>query len=92
MSLFYKCDCCGQTMHKLGDNNQKRLHMNIGEQTDYDFNEEDKPCWSIDEYPLIQLDLCRSCYCELIAKVRVMRKAGDLSDDLKEVSFGGKSV
>ena len=92
MSLFYKCDCCGQTMHKLGDNNQKRLHMDIGEQTDYDVNEKDQPCWSIDEYPLISIDLCHVCYMDIVARIRTLRGNNNITTDLKEVSFGGKSV
>lgn len=93
MSLYYKCDCCGQIIQKLGDNNKKRLHLDIGDQTDYDFEADNgHNAWDITEYPLIQLDLCSHCYSETIAKICFMRSEHNLSKNLEEVSIGGKSV
>lgn len=93
MSLFYKCDCCGQLMHKLGADGKKRLHLDVGDQTDYDFVADNgHSSWDISEYPLIQLDLCKNCYTDICAKIISMRIQNQLADTLEEVSINGSSV
>ena len=93
MSVFYKCDCCGKSMHMVGDNGGKRLHLDIGELMD-DANDSTnkRTSWNIEEYPLIRVDLCYMCYIDIVAKVRTLRRDNNISTDLKEVSIGGKSV
>ena len=93
MSLYYKCDCCGQIMHKLGEAGAKRLHLDIGELMDDAQDSTNKrTSWNIEEYPLIHVDLCRECYIGIVAKVRTLRRDNNMSTDLKGVSIGGKSV
>lgn len=83
MSLFYKCDCCGQSMHKYGCENGHRLHLDMGEQMDRDTS------WRVDDVPLIRLDLCDFCYSRIVLRIQEMRQGNDLSSDLSEVSVNG---
>lgn len=93
MSLYYKCDCCGKSMHKVGDNGGKRLHLDVGDLMDDALDSTNKrTSWNIEEWPLISVDLCNNCYKEILATVRDMRTENHLSYDLEEVSIGGKSV
>lgn len=93
MSLFYKCDCCGKSLHKVGDNGGKRLHLDIGELMDDALNSTNKrTSWNVEDYPLVSVDLCNTCYGEIIGKMYAIRKEHHISSDIKEVSIGGKSV
>ena len=93
MSLMYKCDCCGDSIHMVGDNGGKRLHLDVGELMDDAMNSTNKrTSWNIEEYPLIGLDLCQACYTDLCGKIISMRIRNQLGTTLKEVSIDGKSV
>lgn len=94
MSLFYKCDCCGKSMHRVGDNGGKRLHLDVGDLMDDALDSTNKrTSWNIEEWPLISVDLCSACYNDIIVKIKAMRKENYVSDgDLGEVIIGGKSV
>lgn len=93
MSLFYKCDCCGKSLHMVGDNGGKRLHLDLGDLMDDAHDSTNKrTSWNIEEHPLVSVDLCNTCYGEIVAKIRDIRTEHYLSFDLEEVSIGGKSV
>lgn len=91
MSLYYKCDCCGKLRHKVGDNGEKRLHLDVGELMDDAPDSTNKrTSWNIEEWPLISVDLCGACYNDIIVKIKAMRKEHYVSDgDLGEVIIGG---
>ena len=93
MSLMYQCDCCGQLMHRLGEEDKSRLHADIGRLEDT-YNKEKSPegSWYISDEPLIRLDLCRTCYNELIGRIRDLRVARGLTPELTGVSIDGSSV
>lgn len=93
MSLFYKCDCCGKSMHRVGDNGGKRLHLDVGELIDDAQDSTNKrTSWNIEECQLVGVDLCNTCYSEIIGKIKAMRKEHYVGTDLEEVSIGGKSI
>lgn len=92
MSLFYKCDCCGKGLHRLGYNGGKRLHLDVGELMDDAQNSANqRTSWNIEKCPLISVDLCDTCYNEIVGKVKAMRKEHYVGIDLEEVSIGGSS-
>ena len=93
MSLMYQCDCCGQLMHKLGKDGEKRRHLDIGDLGDPVFNSANKvPEWNVMDTPLVRLDLCRNCYSKLVGMIRDLRDTNGLAPDLTGVSIDGKSV
>lgn len=82
MSLYYKCGCCGKSMHRLGDLMDDALDST-----------NKRTSWNIEEWPLISVDLCGACYNDIIVKIKAMRKENYVSDgDLEEVIIGGKSI
>lgn len=93
MSLMYQCDICGQLMHRLGGEDESRLHADIGRLEDT-YNKEKNPegSWHISDEPLIRLDLCKVCYSTLVARICCMRGESGLTDSLEGVSIDGKSI
>ena len=93
MSLFYKCDCCGQIMHKLGADGEKRRHLDIGDLGDPVFNSTSKvPEWNVVDTPLVRLDLCQVCYNSIILNILDTREKNGFARDLTEVSIDGESI
>ena len=93
MSLMYQCDCCGQLMHRLGEEDRSRLHADIGRLEDtYDKEKSPEGSWYISDEPLIRLDLCRNCYTDICAKIISMRIQNQLANTLEGVSIDGKSI
>ena len=93
MSLMYKCDICGADMHRLGKNNGKRLHMDIGDLEDCNRPTDGAPiAWDFTDHPIYRIDLCEVCYNSIVLKILDMREKNGLVRDLGVVTIDGKSV
>lgn len=93
MSLMYQCDICGADMHKLGKNNGKRLHVDVGELEDYNNETSDSPiAWNITDFPIYRIDLCHNCYNTLILNLLDMREEHGLARDLQGVAIDVSSI